>query len=90
MAELIAGGTCLVHPNRPAIARCPSCNDTFCGECITEHEGRLTCASCLAAAEQKAEGAGVRWKLRVPFAAILQITVALIVVWLLFMVFGQT
>ncbi len=38
---------CLHHPTREAIARCPECSRFFCRECITEHEDRLVCASCL-------------------------------------------
>ena len=38
---------CLNHPAREAIARCPSCGFFFCRECITEHDERILCASCL-------------------------------------------
>lgn len=39
---------CQHHPSRPAAARCPSCGGFFCRECVTEHDGRMLCASCLA------------------------------------------
>jgi len=39
---------CFHHPAREAAGRCPSCGRFFCRECITEHEGRLVCAMCLA------------------------------------------
>ncbi|MGD9749121.1 MAG: rhomboid family protein [Verrucomicrobiales bacterium] len=39
---------CTVHPERPAAARCPKCRQFFCSGCVTEHEGRLTCAACIA------------------------------------------
>ena len=39
---------CLHHPDREAAARCPSCQRYFCRECVTEHEGKVTCAECLA------------------------------------------
>jgi hypothetical protein len=39
---------CDNHPNREASARCPECGRFFCRECITEHEDRVVCASCLA------------------------------------------
>ncbi len=29
---------------------CPSCSLTFCRECVTEHDDRLLCVSCLARA----------------------------------------
>jgi len=40
---------CFNHAAREAVARCPQCGQTFCRECITEHEGRVACARCLAA-----------------------------------------
>ncbi|NRA35663.1 MAG: rhomboid family protein [Polyangiaceae bacterium] len=39
---------CFHHSDREASARCPSCHRSYCRECITEHSGRLLCASCLA------------------------------------------
>lgn len=39
---------CLRHAGREAAARCPSCRRYFCRECVTEHEGKVTCADCLA------------------------------------------
>jgi hypothetical protein len=38
---------CFNHARREAVARCPACGNFFCRECITEHEGRMTCARCL-------------------------------------------
>lgn len=38
---------CFVHATREAAARCPSCRQHFCRECVTEHDGRVLCASCL-------------------------------------------
>ena len=38
---------CLHHPSREAVARCPECEHFFCRECITEHEDRVICSSCL-------------------------------------------
>jgi len=39
---------CLNHPRREAAARCPECGRFYCRECITEHDDRVLCASCLA------------------------------------------
>ncbi len=36
-----------MHSLREAVARCPECRNSFCRECVTEHEGRVICASCL-------------------------------------------
>jgi hypothetical protein len=38
---------CLLHPLREAAARCPSCREFYCRECVTEHESRFVCAACL-------------------------------------------
>jgi predicted small integral membrane protein len=38
---------CLRHTQREAVARCPECRQFFCRECVTEHEDRLLCATCL-------------------------------------------
>ncbi len=43
----LARQRCLLHPLREAAARCPSCRQFFCRECVTEHESRFVCASCL-------------------------------------------
>lgn len=42
------GARCLHHADRESVARCPECRRSFCRECITEHEGRVICARCLA------------------------------------------
>jgi hypothetical protein len=38
---------CFNHATREAVARCPECKQFFCRECITEHDDRVVCASCL-------------------------------------------
>ena len=38
---------CFNHAQREAVARCPSCAQYFCRECITEHDDRIICAACL-------------------------------------------
>ena len=43
----LARQRCLLHPLREAAARCPSCHQFFCRECVTEHESRFVCAACL-------------------------------------------
>ena len=40
---------CLIHTEREAAARCGRCERFFCRECVTEHDGRMTCAACLRA-----------------------------------------
>lgn len=38
---------CFHHALREAVARCPECRQFYCRECITEHDDRVICASCL-------------------------------------------
>jgi hypothetical protein len=43
----LARQRCFIHDFREAAARCPVCRNAYCRECVTEHEGRVVCASCL-------------------------------------------
>jgi len=52
----LAARRCLVHPDREAAARCPSCHQYYCRECVVEHESRFLCAACL----QKSITAGTK------------------------------
>ncbi|MBN1983776.1 MAG: hypothetical protein JW795_19735 [Chitinivibrionales bacterium] len=38
---------CTNHTEREAVARCLSCGNFFCRECVTEHDGQLMCAGCI-------------------------------------------
>jgi len=38
---------CRNHAQREAVARCPECKRYFCRECVTEHDHRVVCSSCL-------------------------------------------
>jgi hypothetical protein len=40
---------CWNHGAREAVVRCPECARFYCRECVTEHRGRMMCASCVAA-----------------------------------------
>jgi hypothetical protein len=39
---------CVIHAAREAAVRCPQCRLFYCRECVTEHEGRMMCAPCVA------------------------------------------
>jgi hypothetical protein len=43
----LAARRCLVHPDREAAARCPSCHQYYCRECVVEHDTQFLCAACL-------------------------------------------
>lgn len=45
--SLLAQSRCFQHASREAVARCPECERFYCRECVTEHDGRMICRSCL-------------------------------------------
>ena len=47
---------CAHHPEREAVALCTSCGRSYCRECITEHDDRMMCTSCLSKFMQSASG----------------------------------
>jgi len=54
----IALQRCLHHVEREAVARCVSCTQHFCRECIVEHDGRVLCAECRGKLSAQAEVKG--------------------------------
>jgi len=52
---------CLNHIGREAVARCPSCSQYFCRECITEYNGRMLCNPCYTARTQVQEKPARDW-----------------------------
>jgi hypothetical protein len=52
---------CVNHPQREASARCPECGKFYCRECISEHDDRVLCASCLAKIGLKKEMSAPWW-----------------------------
>ena len=89
MSDLLAQTTCRIHFERPASARCPSCRQFYCVECITEHDGKLTCASCLTETHEEnvevKKGRG-NWFQPMP---IIHALMGLVFVWVVFYVVAQ-
>ena len=84
MASL-ARQKCLNHAEREAAARCPSCRSHFCRECVSEYQGRILCAPCLAKAAVAAR-TDTGWKRAwIPVGAAAGIALA----WLFFLSLGQ-
>jgi hypothetical protein len=52
---------CVNHPQREASARCPECGKFYCRECVSEHDDRILCASCLAKGSIKKEARTPWW-----------------------------
>jgi hypothetical protein len=59
----IANQHCLNHPMREAAALCPECRRFYCRECVTEHDDRVICASCLRklSKTEEAQGRNTDW-----------------------------
>jgi hypothetical protein len=75
---------CSNHSLREAAVQCPSCKRYFCRECVTEHQGRMICVSCVtihgAASPRPAFKPG--W--------ILTSAAGLLIAWLIFYYLGQS
>lgn len=89
MSTPLARTTCLVHPSRPASARCPSCGTFYCAECITEHEGKLTCARCLAARQAAPDEESRRRGFPLPVFPVIQFAIGIAVIWLVYLAFAK-
>jgi hypothetical protein len=77
---------CWNHPEREASCRCPHCLRSFCRECVTEHQARLLCAACLAAAVRERPSAHRPFRRFLPAAMALA---GLVLGWLVFYGVGQ-
>ncbi len=90
MSEGLSKAVCTFHHERSATVRCPSCRRFFCGECVTEHSGKLICSTCLiSAADEARAGRSPRGRMRLHPAAWMQFAVALTLVWALFYLFAR-
>lgn len=76
---------CTNHDARQASGICPTCGRSFCRECLTEHDGRLSCASCLRRSAPVLKTGGA-WKKKLGAPAML--IAALFLSWFLFYALG--
>ena len=81
----IARERCSNHASREAVARCPECGRTFCRECISEHDDRVICASCLKRLGKKA----VRQYRLVGLMRLAQILMGVLLLWSSFYLLGR-
>jgi hypothetical protein len=82
----IVNERCFIHVGREAVAVCPECRRFFCRECITEHEDRIICASCL----KKKFTAPDRGRLRfINLLRMMQGVAGILILWLFFYFIGQ-
>jgi len=78
---------CFNHLEREAVARCPECARFFCRECVTEHEDRIICATCLkkfAAARSSGRHATAR------LVRFVQFVLGILFAWFFFFLIGAT
>lgn len=78
---------CVRHTEREAVARCPGCQGFFCRECVVDHDGRLTCAACLARATTAATPRTKRSWARASRAVVFGASV--VALWVLFYATGS-
>lgn len=84
----LARQRCLLHPLREAVARCPECTQFHCRECVTEHDGRVLCTSCLRKqAEKLKQSRGSRRVLATAWQA-LKVVAAFVFIWFSFFLAG--
>ena len=77
---------CFHHGFREAVAKCPSCEQFFCRECITEHDDRMICASCLKKQVQPMKAG--RRSVRIALHAV-QAVCGFMIIWTVFFFIGQ-
>lgn len=77
---------CRNHQFREAVARCPECEGYFCRECVTEHEDRVLCASCLKKIHQSADRRMFHFN---AVRKMLQFVIGGTVIWIFFFYLGQ-
>ncbi len=82
----LAAQKCFNHASREAVAQCPTCHQCFCRECVSDHEGRMICARCLAALAAPAKIAPKHQAGVLGFLAALG---GILLIWAVFYLFGS-
>lgn len=77
---------CLNHALREAVARCPECGNYFCRECITEHDDRVVCSSCLKKLTKKTE---TKRRSLAPIGRTLVAVGGVLLAWIFFFIIGR-
>jgi len=78
---------CFNHALREAAARCPECGRFFCRECITEHDDRVICSTCL---KKLVRTPVAKRPAFVKIIRLAQCATALMLTWFFFFVIGET
>ena len=83
----LAHQRCFNHAGREAAARCPECRKYFCRECITEHDDRVLCTSCLKSLIKRASARGSAFA---GLSRLLQCVLGIVVAWFFFFLVGES
>ena len=82
----LARQRCRNHAEREAAARCPDCQRYFCRECVSEHENRVLCVSCLAQFQEVVRPRPGRFH---AFGRLVAGMLAVVGVWFFFFLLGR-
>lgn len=80
---------CVLHPQREAAARCVSCGNFFCRECITEHDLRMLCAHCLRDTTGVAAKTKRQRHWHEPLAALVPLALGIMLLWFGYYLLGR-
>lgn len=86
MERVLSRQRCFNHGQREAAAQCPECGRYYCRECVTEHEDRVVCASCLARLTEGKVEPRVRLA---PVGRALLYAIGMLTLWLFFYFMGR-
>lgn len=82
----LAHQRCYHHRRREAVVRCPECGRYFCRECVTEHDQRMLCSTCLSKTEGIRSGGQRTWIRMISMLA--QGGVGFLIIWYAFYLIG--
>ncbi len=87
MIATVTRQKCFNHTSREAAAKCLECGRHFCRECVTEHDERVICASCLA---KLSAGKGKLVARMLNIVTVFQFITGFVVIWFAIFYLGQT
>ena len=87
LASDLARQRCANHAHREAVALCPGCKQFYCRECVTEHDDRVWCSSCLKRLEKPTLGQRLRLG---GLKRLAQFIFAFLILWMIFYFCGRT
>src|SRR6266576_1384113 len=86
MNRSLALQMCFNHAQREAVARCTSCGQFFCRECVTEHDDKVICAACL---KKLVKTPFVKGRLFVRIVQFSHCLLGILAAWFLFYLIGE-